>query len=119
MATNFSTTESKYIGLFPNAWISLTYRTYRGSVFLLINEEISDKLWESALVDPFQFTIYSRQKASLSRYGAREDASYYKAMYIQLCTFADLRRPINLTDLFRFTTHDLLFLSLFPFIFKH
>ena len=76
MATNFSTTESKYIGLFPNAWI------YRGSVFLLINEEISDKLWESALADPFQFTIYSRQKASLSRYGAREDASYYKAMYI-------------------------------------
>ena len=85
MATNFSTTESKYIGLFPNAWISLTYRTYRtyrGSVFLLKNEEISDKLWESALADPFQFTIYSRQKASLSRYGAREDASYYKAMYI-------------------------------------
>ena len=83
MATNFSTTESIiYIGLFPNAWISLTYRTYRGSVFLLINEEISDKLWESALADPFQFTIYSRQKASLSRYGAREDASYYKAMYI-------------------------------------
>ena len=82
MATNFSTTESKYIGLFPNAWISLTYRTYRGSVFLLINEEISDKLWESTLADPFQFTIYSRQKASLSRYGAREDASYYKAMYI-------------------------------------
>ena len=82
VATNFSTTESKYIGLFPNAWISLTYRTYRGSVFLLINEEISDKLWESALADPFQFTIYSRQKASLSRYGAREDASYYKAMYI-------------------------------------
>ena len=82
VATNFSTTESKYIGLFPNAWISLTYRTYRRSVFLLINEEISDKLWESALADPFQFTIYSRQKASLSRYGAREDASYYKAMYI-------------------------------------
>ena len=80
--TNFSTTESKYIGLFPKARISLTYRTYRGSVFLLINEEISDKLWESALADPFQFTIYSRQKASLSRYGAREDASYYKAMYI-------------------------------------
>ena len=52
------------------------------SAFLLINEEISDKLWESALADPFQFTIYSRQKASLSRYGAREDASYYKAMYI-------------------------------------
>ena len=78
MATNFSATESKYIGLFPNAWISLTYRTCRGSVFLLINEEISDKLWESALADPFQFTIYSRQKA----YGAREDASYYKAMYI-------------------------------------
>ena len=81
MPANFSTTESKYIGLFPNTWISLTYRTYRGSVFLLINEEISDKLWESALADPFQFTIYSRQKASLSRYGAREDASYYKAMY--------------------------------------
>ena len=38
---------------------------------------------------------------------------------IKLCTFADLRRPINLTDLFRFMTHDLLFLSLFPFIFKH
>ena len=38
---------------------------------------------------------------------------------IVLCTFADLRRPINLTDFFRFTTHDLLFLSLFPFIFKH
>ena len=38
---------------------------------------------------------------------------------IKLCTFADLRRPINLTDLFRFTTHDLLFLSLFSFIFKH
>ena len=52
---------------------------------LLINEEICDKLWESALADPFQFTIYSRQKASLSRlsrYGAREDPSYYKAMYI-------------------------------------
>ena len=98
MATNFSTTESKYIGLFPNAWISLTYRTYRGSVFLLMNEEISDKLWASALADPSQFTIYSRQKASLSLYGAREDASI-----IKLCTFADLRRPINLTDLFRFT----------------
>ena len=86
VATNFSTTESKYIGLFPNAWISLTYRTYRGSVFLLINEEISDKLWESALADPFQFTIYSRQKASLSRYGAREDAWYYQAMSVHLLT---------------------------------
>ena len=102
MAKNFSTTESKYTGLFPNTWISLTYRTYRGSVFLLINEEISDKLWDSALADPFEFTIYSRQKASLSRYGAREDASR-GCMYIKLCTFADLRRPINLTDLFRFT----------------
>ena len=146
MAANFSTTESKYIGLFlaceysrlslaptttcetrnaklagsderrlysqaspfPNARISLTYMTYRGSVFLLINEKISDKLWESALADPFQFTIYSRQKASLSRYGARE-----VHRIIKLCTFADLRRPINLTDLFRFTTHDLLFLVYF------
>ena len=79
---HISSSESKYIGLFPNTWISLTYRTYRGSVFLLINEEISDKLWESALADPFEVTIYSRQKASLSRYGVREDASYYKAMYI-------------------------------------
>ena len=43
---------------------------------------ISDKLWESALADPFQFTIYSRQKESLSRHGAKEDGSYYKAMYI-------------------------------------
>ena len=109
VAANFSTTESKYIGLFPNAWISLTYRTYRGSVFLLINEKISDKLWESALADPFQFTIYSRQKPSLSRYGARE-----VHRIIKLCTFADLRRPINLTDLFRFTTHELL--SLFHFL---
>ena len=101
MATSFSTTESKYIGLFPNAWISLTSRTYRGSVFLLINEEISDKLCESALADPFQFTINSRQKAflsCLSRYGAKR-----LHRIIKLCTFADYRRPINLTDLFRFT----------------
>ena len=98
MATNFSTTESKYIGLFPNTWISLTYRTYRGLVFLLINEEISDKLWESALADPFEFTIYSIQKASL--YDTVQERMH---RIIKLCTFADLRRPINLTDLFRFT----------------
>ena len=98
MATNFSTTESKYIGLFPNAWISLTYRTYRGSVFLLINEEISDKLWESALADPFQFTIYPDK-----RHLYHDMVQERMHRIIKLCTFADLRRPINLTDLFRFT----------------
>ena len=117
MAANFSTTESKYIGLFPNAWISLTSRTYRGSVFLLINEKISDKLWESALADPFQFTIYSRQRHLF--HDMVQERMHRIICIIKLCTFADLRRPINLTDLFRFTTHDLLFLSLFPFIFKH
>ena len=97
MATNFSTTESKYIGLFPNAWISLTYRTYRGSVFLLINEEISDKLWESPQ------TLFNLLSTTDKRHLYHDMVQERMHRIIKLCTFADLRRPINLTDLFCFT----------------
>ena len=99
MATNFSTTESKYIGLFPNAWISLTYRTYRGSVFLLINEEISDKLYGSQ----HSQTLFNLLSTPDKRHLYHDMVQERMHRIIKLCTFADLRRPINLTDLFRFT----------------
>ena len=66
----------------------------------------------------FRFVSQSVSFRFAFRFVSFRFAKYSKPI-IKLCTFADLRRPINLTDLFRFTTHDLLFLSLFPFIFKH
>ena len=98
MATNFSTTESKYIGLFPNVWISLTYRTYRGSVFLLINEEFLTNKGRQHSQNRFNL-LSTPDKRHLYHDMVQERMH----RIIKLCTFADLRRPINLTDLFRFT----------------
>ena len=113
VAANFSTTESKYIGLFPNAWISLTYRTYRGSVFLLMKRFLTNYGSQHSQ------TLFNLLSTPDKRHLYHDMVQERMHRIIKLCTFADLRRPINLTDLFRFATHDLLFLSLFPFIFKH
>ena len=64
-------------------------------------------------------------KRSLTNYGSQHSQTFFNLLstpdkrhlyhdmvqdrmhrIIKLCTFGDLRRPINLTDLFRLTTHD-------------